>query len=321
MKKSLIAYLLVITTASLFLVIGLMGCTACSKGEPEPAQPPVVETETAEPEPVEPTEEETDVVEAKPENLFPEPFYMVLFGTDGRPGETSFRSDAIVLCRVDTINKKVSMLSIPRDLRVSIPGHSTTKINAAYAYGGPELAVETIEQFTGVTVDRYISMGFEDFVYAVNIMGGLIIEVTDRVDDGINVGWFVIEVGEHNLDGEKLLGYARTRKYPDGDYSRTRHHREILKATIDQYFTEDLYSDRMVEALGGYSTTNLTAEEIVSLSAHLEGITSADVTSGFVPSHSQTISGVSYIVHDEAAWNEMLGKFTSGATDWSNETR
>ena len=101
------------------------------------------------------------------------------------------------------------LLSIPRDSLVPIPGHGTTKINAAFAFGGPKLLVKTIEQNTGVRIDHYVEIGFGGFVNAVDAVGGITICPTQRmVDPRANLN---IKKGCQEVDGVTALGYARSR--------------------------------------------------------------------------------------------------------------
>ena len=85
-----------------------------------------------------------------------EPFNILLLGADGRKGETAYRSDTIVVAHVDPQQKKVWMLSIPRDTRVLIPGHGYQKINAAHSFGGPPLTIKVVKEFTGLPIEHYM---------------------------------------------------------------------------------------------------------------------------------------------------------------------
>ena len=121
------------------------------------------------------------------------------------------------------------LLSIPRDSIVDVPGQGRTKINAAYAVGGPELLVETIEAETGVRVDGYIEIGFGGFVSVVDAVGGIeICPKQNMVDKDANLD---IEKGCQEADGTTALGYARSRKVESlGDIDRARRQREVVSA-------------------------------------------------------------------------------------------
>lgn len=147
-------------------------------------------------------------------------------GTGG-VGDVGQRTDTIML--LHTGDGPSLLLSIPRDSIVPIPGHGTTKINSAFAYGGPRLLVKTIEQNTGVHVDHYVEIGFGGFVNSVDAVGGITICPTKRmVDRRANLR---IKKGCQHVNGITALGYARSRHTSGiGDIDRAKHQREVVSA-------------------------------------------------------------------------------------------
>jgi LCP family protein required for cell wall assembly len=145
-------------------------------------------------------------------------------GTGG-VSEVGQRTDTIML--LHTGDGPSVLLSIPRDSIVPIPGHGTTKINAAFAYGGAPLLVQTIEKVTGVRVDHYVEIGFGGFVNSVDAVGGIQICPTARmVDRRANLN---IKKGCQHVDGITALGYARSRHTSGiGDIDRAKHQREVV---------------------------------------------------------------------------------------------
>lgn len=145
-------------------------------------------------------------------------------GTGG-VGDVGQRTDTIML--LHTGDGPSLLLSIPRDSIVPVPGHGTTKINSAFAYGGAPLLVQTIEQNTGVRVDHYVEIGFGGFVNSVDAVGGVQICPTKRmVDPRANLN---IRKGCQHVDGITALGYARSRHTSGiGDIDRARHQREVV---------------------------------------------------------------------------------------------
>jgi len=134
------------------------------------------------------------------------------------------RTDTIML--LHTGSGKPTLVSIPRDSIVPIPGYSTTKINAAYAFGGPELLVQTLEESTGLRIDRYVEIGFAGVVSLVDAVGGVEICPEEDMDDpkaGLD-----IEKGCQEVDGKTALGYSRTRKFASGDIQRVQNQREVI---------------------------------------------------------------------------------------------
>ncbi|MGY2873974.1 LCP family protein required for cell wall assembly [Marmoricola sp. URHA0025 HA25] len=147
-------------------------------------------------------------------------------GTGG-VGDVGQRTDTIML--LHTGAGPSLLLSIPRDSIVPIPGHGTTKINAAFAYGGAPLLVQTIEQNTGVRIDHYVEIGFGGFVNSVDAVGGVTVCPTKKmVDRRANLN---IKKGCQHVNGITALGYARSRHTSGiGDIDRARHQREVVSA-------------------------------------------------------------------------------------------
>jgi LCP family protein required for cell wall assembly len=121
------------------------------------------------------------------------------------------------------------LMSIPRDSLVPIPGHGTTKINAAFAYGGPKLLIQTVEDLTQVHIDHYVEIGFGGFVNVVDSVGGITICPTHDMDD--KLANLHVKKGCQQANGKKALGYARSRHTSAlGDIARAQHQREVVSA-------------------------------------------------------------------------------------------
>ena len=168
-----------------------------------------------------------------------QPFNVLLLGVDRRPGDTQARSDTIIVARIDPENKRVWMLSIPRDTRVEIPGYGEAKINAAHFEGGPALAVETVEQFLDIDINHYIGINFRGFQRVVDALGGVWIDVDVEIDDPKAASHgsrdaYHIDPGYQLLDGEHALTYVRSRDFPDADFTRMKHQQAFFKALADQ---------------------------------------------------------------------------------------
>jgi LCP family protein required for cell wall assembly len=142
-------------------------------------------------------------------------------------GAEGARTDTILLLHEPLFGGQTLLISLPRDSVVDIPGVGTTKINSAYASGGPELLVETVEGETGLHVDSYVEIGFGGFVNLVDAVGGVEICPKQRMVDpqaGLN-----IKKGCQEADGATALGYARSRKtYGTGDIGRGQAQREVI---------------------------------------------------------------------------------------------
>jgi LCP family protein required for cell wall assembly len=142
-------------------------------------------------------------------------------------GDVGQRTDTIML--LHTGSGPNLLMSIPRDSLVPIPGHGTTKINAAYAYGGPQLLIRTIETNTGIRIDNYVEIGFGGFVGLVDAVGGIqICPKEDMVDADANLR---IKKGCQDVEGDVALAYARSRHAQQlGDLDRAAHQREVVAA-------------------------------------------------------------------------------------------
>ncbi len=141
------------------------------------------------------------------------------------------RTDTIMLLHIGSGSPL--LVSIPRDSLVAIPGHGTTKINAAFAYGGPKLLVQTIEQDTGVRIDDYVEIGFGGFVNLVDAVGGVRVCAQQAIKDpkaGLT-GANAIQKGCQDVNGVQALGFARTRAtFATSDIQRIQDQRQVIGA-------------------------------------------------------------------------------------------
>ncbi|WP_236685295.1 LCP family protein [Demequina salsinemoris] len=160
----------------------------------------------------------------------------LIVGSDSRDG---WKDDGTEGARTDTImvlhkpeDGPVALISIPRDSYVEIPGNGSGKINAAYAWGGAPLLVETVEQLTGLTIDHYIEVGFSGVVGIVNAIGGVELCLDYDVDDvKSHLEW---KAGCHKVHGKKALAFARMRySDPLGDIGRTQRQQQVIAAVAD----------------------------------------------------------------------------------------
>ncbi len=173
---------------------------------------------------------------------------ILLMGVDQRPDEVFARSDTLILVTIDPNSKTAGMLSVPRDLWVSIPGYGEDRINKAffngekdkYPGGGPALAMKTIQYNLGVPVHFYMSVDFSGFEKIIDTLGGVEIDVPETIDDPTypdnNYGYepLYIEAGHYTLNGHETLRYARTRHTSGSDFSRARRQQQVLLAIRDK---------------------------------------------------------------------------------------
>ncbi|WP_110114427.1 LCP family protein [Bacillus sp. CGMCC 1.16541] len=165
------------------------------------------------------------------------PFTMLLMGVDERDHDKG-RSDVLMLASVNPTTNEARLLQIPRDTRAEIVGKGTyEKINHAYAYGGIDMTVQTVEKFLHIPVDYYMKIDMNGFKDIVNILGG--IEVENEFTFTFQQHTF--EKGNLTLNGEEALAYVRMRKEdPEGDLGRNKRQREVLKAMLAKVLDTDL---------------------------------------------------------------------------------
>jgi LCP family protein required for cell wall assembly len=179
---------------------------------------------------------------------------ILLLGVDRRADEAS-RSDTMILVNIDPVAKTASMLSIPRDLKVVIPGYGVHKINSAYAYGdadkvpggGPGLTIRTVEANFGIVVNYYAQVDFQGFTKIIDTIGGLTLDVPYPIKDdeypgpGNQYMRIYFQTGWQHMNGEQVLEYARTR-HDDGDGRRSARQQQVLLALRDQAVNRNLLS-------------------------------------------------------------------------------
>lgn len=173
---------------------------------------------------------------------------VLLIGTDNREDERG-RADTMILLSFSKHNHTVTMTSLMRDSYVSIPNHGTDKLNAAYAYGGATLVMDTITNNYGIPVDDYICVNFKAFVHIADALGGIKVEVSDREAEAINIilqsevnqimgddpmDDFLPSGGTFTLNGKQALAYARIRYVGNADFERTERQRTVLDLMLNK---------------------------------------------------------------------------------------
>lgn len=209
---------------------------------------------------------------------------ILILGTDSRDPEakheagSKWRTDTIILMHVPASHDKAYFISLPRDLWVHVPksknsqyGGHKAKINAAYAWGGPPLMIQTVEGFTGVRIDHLAIVDFWGFQRMVSTVGGVKIcpEMPPGQDSfkSIHRPHRTFKKGCENMGGEKALDYIRQRKqFPRGDFARMKHQQEFIKALMDKatsrkVFTSPTRMNNFVKA----ATKAVTVDEEFSL--------------------------------------------------------
>jgi LCP family protein required for cell wall assembly len=166
-------------------------------------------------------------------NLLTSPNNILLLGSDQRPNEkVRGRADTIMLMRYG--GGKAARLSIPRDTLVNIPGHGPSKINAAYAIGGPSLLIDTIKQYLGIEVNHVVEIDFKGFPKFVDALGGVNMTFGHCIVSRFEGRTIHFRRGEHHLNGQQALDVVRVRKNrcepTESDLTRARRQQQFLEA-------------------------------------------------------------------------------------------
>ena len=259
---------------------------------------------------------------------------ILLMGIDKREGmeqERAFRTDTMMLITIDTVGKKLGMLSIPRDLWVNIPGFEARyRINTAnfkgdafrLPGGGPNLAMETIAVNLGIQVDNYIRINFTAFETLIDEINGIDVDVPQDIDDprypdccdGYDP--LYISSGTTHMDGTLALKYARTRATYGGDFDRAARQQQVLIAVRDKILSMKMLPQLVARAPKLYSTlsdsydTDLTLEQLVDLIGLVndidrDSIDSAVINADYLMNEFTTSEGAQVVLLDSQAFRKL----------------
>lgn len=201
-----------------------------------------------------------------------EPFTVLLLGVDERAGDKG-RSDTMIALAVNPEKESIKMLSIPRDTLTEIVGRDTEdKINHAYAFGGVEMSMDTVEKFLDIPIDYYVKVNMEGFQDIVDSVGG--VSLNNEME--FTAGKMNFEKGQLNLNGEEALAFVRMRKDdPNGDFGRQTRQRQVIRGVIDKGLSLGSITkfDSIFKALGDNVTTNITLNEMIDIRSQYRSAT------------------------------------------------
>lgn len=222
------------------------------------------------------------------------------------------RSDVLMVAHLSADGRSAQVVSIPRDSWVPVPGYGTTKINAAFSYGGAALAVQTVEQLTGVRIDHVAAVDFDGFARVTDALGGVDICVPQTTTDGLGT----VEAGCQRMDGEQALEYVRQRKtLPGGDFDRQRRQQNWMRSVITAVTQQDVAGDPLkaagvVRQLAASVQTDdgLGEAQLVQLALSHRALRAADVTFLQAPLADPATgdeNGASVVYLDDAAGAQL----------------
>ncbi|MBV9324259.1 MAG: LCP family protein [Chloroflexi bacterium] len=203
---------------------------------------------------------------------------VLILGSDARPDELSRgevgRTDTLLVFVGDRAQPRLAMVSVPRDLWVTIPGYGQERINAAYEFGGPQTAKQTVSNLLGQPIDRYVIIGLQGVRDVVDAVGGIDITVPQAIHDDAyptdDYGYQVVDIpaGRQHMDGDTALKYARTR-HQDSDFARTARQQQVVVA-VRNAMLNPLNWPRIPAVVAAISTsikTDLSPFDVVALGA------------------------------------------------------
>lgn len=192
------------------------------------------------------------------------PVSVLLLGVDQRPGERG-RSDSIMVMTLNPTRNESRLISIPRDTKVDIVGKGTNdKINHAYSFGGPEMAIKTVEKFLNIPINYYAEINMEGFTSLVDAVGG----VTVNNDIDFTVSGTHFPVGKVNLDGKSALKFTRMRyEDPRGDFGRQMRQREVIAQVANKLSSDVSVSNfnAIMDVVGKNAQTNVSFKPMRTL--------------------------------------------------------
>jgi LCP family protein required for cell wall assembly len=230
------------------------------------------------------------------------------------------RADVIILAQV--ADGRRQLLSIPRDLRVEIPGQGTNKINAAYAFGGPDLLVETVAAATGIRAQHYLEVEFGGFAGIVDALGGIELDFPYPARDAKS--GLEVDAGKRTVDGATALAFARSRSYEElqdgewvaqggGDIARAARQREVLTKIMAEASSVSglIRSPWVLGAVGSHLTADSDLTVLTLARTGWAMRSAGETDSVTLPVRGAEEGGVSYLVRDEPAATEMLDAFAA----------
>ena len=256
--------------------------------------------------------------------------HILLLGIDARPGQTSGRTDTMIILTVDTNNQKIKLMSLMRDIIVAIPGRENNRLNAAFVFGGADLLLQTIEENFGIHIEHYVGVNFSMLASLIDQLGGLTLTVEseyymDRINAvikednkvlGIDVNdGLLTHAGEQLMTGKQAQAYARYRYgTSDGDFGRTARQREVI-TKIFHRLTEMSLVELSTLAMTNINNvvTNLTLQDMMLLAPAMLSLKDAEIEELRIPVDNgykfQTVRGMSVIVPDRTKTMEAIAAF------------
>lgn len=238
---------------------------------------------------------------------------IMVLGVDRR-NEDVGRSDTLFIVTADPDTKQLSMLSVPRDTRVLIPGYGYDKINHAYSLGGHKLTEKSVERLLNMPIDHYVLIDFKAFYKIIDALGGVDIYVDKRMyyeDPWDDDGGLVIDIqpGLQHMDGETAIQYVRYRD-SEGDIGRVARQQKFLKAVMDRVASPSILTriPTLIYEISSAVETDLSMSQMFSLAAMFKEAKDNGMRAYMVPGTPADIDKVNYWVPDVEQLRENMAK-------------
>ena len=248
-----------------------------------------------------------------------EPINVLILGSDigytrsgKRDDKTPTRSDTMMLARLDPLNKTVSVLSIPRDTRVLIPERRYyDKINAAFAYGGEQLARKAVANLTGVPVNHFVALKVNGLINMVDILGGVEIDVERNMRYVDHTAKLDIDIkkGVQVLDGKQAHHYVRFRHDEIGDIGRVQRQQKFINGVVSKALSPAtiVKLPKLVQSAQENVITDMSNKELLKIANFARTIKKEDIKMVMLPGTFGNIGGASYWIINEESSKEVIG--------------
>jgi len=211
------------------------------------------------------------------------------------------RSDAIMIARLSGDRQHVQFVSIPRDSWVDIPGHGMDKINAAYAFGGPSLLIQTVEQLTGVRIDHFAAISFDELISMTDQLGGVDVEVAETTTNGP----YTFTAGMNHLDGDMARWYVGQRyDLAGGDFDRVKRQQNYLRSMFGKLFAAGTFDsvgqvDSVLRIVTGSVAVDdsLGTTDLLELALSARGVQPGDIAFFTAPVLGTGTEGAASVVY------------------------
>src|SRR3954463_913447 len=253
---------------------------------------------------------------ATPASAAPVTFLLVGSDTRAHPaaGETpDGRSDAIIIARFSADRTHAQLISIPRDSWVDIPGRGRNKINASYAFGGPSLLIQTIEQLTRVRIDHYLAIDFDGLIQVTDDLGGVDVVLADTTSNGP----YTFPAGANHLNGDQARWYLGQRYgLAGGDFDRVKRQQQYLRSMFSKLFSANTFTDpgRLDTALLAVTSAvkiddTLGNADLLSLAYSMRDVTPDNIKYFTAPVLGTGMEGAASVVYLDMTTGERMWSY------------